>query len=546
MSKLAEYLREHLAGEVLDSNHVRDWFSTDGSILTLKPKAVVYPRRISDIAKVNKFLWKLSEKGAKLGLTSRGAGSDQSGGAVGDGIIMAFGAHMNKILELDTSKNIVKVQPGINYAALQQTLHTHGKFLPPYPSSIDFATIGGSVANNAGGEKSVKYGVTGNYVLGLKVVLANGDLIETGRLTKREVKKKKMLKTFEGELYREIDSLTMAGSHEIASMNNIRVSKNSTGYNLKDIRKPNGSIDLTPLFVGSQGTLGVIVEITLKVENYNPSPSLVVAEFSDISSAERAVSKLIRFKPSALEMVDGNLIDFVKKSHPNQIDGLIQSVKTPAVIILCEFDDALKMKRKAGVAKSLKVLGEYTKFVKVSDNIDEQDLMWKIRHSAALVLSHKTASGSSALPMIEDACVPASKLGELTNGVYALFNKYRLDSAVWGHAGDANLHIEPFLNLSAPNDRRKVFKIIDEYNRMVIGMGGTIAGEHNDGRLRAPYLKLQYGEKVYELFEKVKNIFDPQNIMNPGVKIGVKESDNIGLLRSEFDISRYNNHIPRS
>lgn len=546
MSKLAEYLREHLAGEVLDSNYIRNWFSTDGSILKVKPKAVIYPRRISDIAKVNKFLWKLSEKGAKLGLVSRGAGSDQAGGAIGDGIIMVFTAHMNKILELDTSKNIVKVQPGINYSTLQQTLHTHGKFLPPYPSSIDFATIGGSVANNAGGEKSIKYGVTGNYVLGLKVVLANGDLIETGPLTKREVKKKKMLNTFEGEIYREIDSLILNNTQNISSMGNIRVSKNSSGYNLKDIKKPNGSINLTPLFVGSQGTLGVIAEITLKVENYNPSPSLIIAEFPDINSAERAVSKLIRFQPSALEMVDGNLIEFVKSTHPNQIDGLIQSIQTPAVVILCEYDDASKMKRKTKVNKSLKVLADYTKFVKVSDDPDEQDLIWKLRHSAALVLSHKTSTGSVALPMIEDACVPANKLGKLTMGIYDIFNKFRLSSAVWGHAGDANLHIEPFLNLSSLNDRRKVFKIIDEYNRMVIGMGGTISGEHNDGRLRAPYLKLQYGEKIYELFEKTKKIFDPQNIMNPGVKIGVKESDNIGLLRTEFDTCHYNNHLPRS
>ena len=546
MSKLAQYLREHISGEVYDDNYTRNWFSTDGSILSEKPKLVIYPRRVSDVAKLNRFLWKLSEKGAKLGLTPRGAGSDQAGAAIGSGVSLVFPAHMNKILELDTSKNLVVVQPGINYAALQQTLHTHGKFLPPYPSSIDFATIGGSVANNAAGEKSVKYGSILNYVKKLKVILSNGDLIETGPISKKDLKKKKSLNTFEGEIYRQVDNLVTSNSELVTRLGGVRITKNSAGYNLQLVKLKSGGIDLTPLFVGSQGTLGVITEITLKVENYNPNPGLILAEFHDVASADRAVFKLKKLEPSALEMVDGNLIEFVKKRHANHIDKLISSLETPAIVLLCEFDDVSKLKLKGKISKATKIINEYTKFFRVSTDSDEQDEIWKIRHSAALVLSHRTETGASAVPMIEDGCVPPNKLPQLISGIYDLFNKYRLDSAIWGHAGDANLHLEPFLDLSNPNDRRKVFKLLNEYNRLVISLGGTITGEHGEGRIRAPYLKMQFGDDIYNLFTKLKGIFDPMDIMNPGVKLGVKEVDNISLLRKEFNTQHYVSHLPRS
>jgi FAD/FMN-containing dehydrogenase len=546
MTKLANHLREHISGEVFDSEYVRDWFATDGSIFKLRPKLVIYPRRTSDVAKLNRFLWKLNEKGARLSLTSRGAGSDQSGAAIGDGIILAFSAHMNKILELDTSRNYVDIQPGIIYAGLEQTLYTHGKFLPPYPSSVDFATLGGSIANNAAGEKSVKYGSIKNYVQKLKVVLANGDVIETERLSKAKLNKKKALNTFEGEIYRQVDHLTDTNKRLLGMLKNVRVSKNSSGYNLADVKDSKGNFDLTPLFVGSQGTLGVITEARLKLENYNPDTSLIVAEFADINDALRASTKLNRFKPSALEIVDGNLIDFVKEHQPGQIDGLLQNQQTPAIVLLCEFDDK-KSQQKIKLKKSLKVLDEYTKFVKVSHDGVEQEELWKLRHSAATVLAHRPEGGTAALPIIEDACVPAAKLPDLIKLIYGIFQKNRIRVAIWGHAGDANLHVEPFLNLTNPTDRRRVFKIVDEYYREVIKLGGTISGEHNDGRIRAPYLRLQYGDDIYELFVKLKAIFDPLNIMNPGVKIGVNQADTIGMMRGEFSIDRYMaHHLPKA
>jgi len=170
MSKVAQYLQEHVIGEVLTSLDARDYFSTDGSIFKVMPQIIVYPRAENDVRKIARFSWQLAERGRLVPLTARGSGTDQAGSALGQGIMIVFPAHMNKILALDSNKNYVSVQPGINYGKVQQTLLTHGQFLPPFPSSMEYSTIGGAVANNASGEKSVKYGATKDYTKMLRVV----------------------------------------------------------------------------------------------------------------------------------------------------------------------------------------------------------------------------------------------------------------------------------------------------------------------------------------------------------------------------------------
>jgi glycolate oxidase len=207
MSKVAHYLQEHLAGEVMISQDARRYFATDGSILSVTPALIAYPRNENDVRKTARFTWQLAERGRVIPVTARGAGTDQGGAALGAGIILAFPAHMHRILELDDKSGVIVVEPGTNYGKLQQTLQTHDRFLPPFPASLEYSTIGGAVANNAAGEKSVKYGCTRDYVRSLRVVLANGEVIDTGRLKKGELNKKLGMATFEGEVYRAIDQL---------------------------------------------------------------------------------------------------------------------------------------------------------------------------------------------------------------------------------------------------------------------------------------------------------------------------------------------------
>lgn len=543
MSKVADYLRQHIVGEVLTSPSVRKFFSTDGSVFTVTPQMVVYPRSTDDIRKIARFSWQLAERGKAVPITARGAGSDQAGGALGNGIILAFPAHLNKLLELDTKKNIARVQPGINYRNFQDTIKTHGRFLPPYPSSIDYSTLGGAVANNAAGERTVKYGTTRDFVSGLQVVLANGELIETRRLSKRELSHKKGLSTFEGEVYRQLDGL-ISDNKELINSARKHVSKNAAGYDLMDVKRPDGTFDLTPLMVGSQGTLGIVSEIDLMIMPNNMNRTLVVAGFKQIDDASAVVEDILKLAPATIEMVDKHLLDFIESHYPNQLKGLLEE-PFPEVLLLIEFDDLGKTTQGKKAKKLTKILSSVTQDFQITTDYDERDELWKIRHSAAALIAHSEGT-KKALPIIEDGVVPQAQFQTFIHKIYELFKKYNLQAAVWGHAGNANLHMQPFLDLATVSDRQKVFKIMDEYYTMVMQMGGSTAGEHNDGRLRAPYLPLLYGQEMYKLFEATKKIFDPYNILNPGVKIGVSKEDQLRELRHEYNMDQLGHHLPRS
>lgn len=545
MSKVAHYLQEHLVGEVMTGSDARKYFATDGSVFTVTPSIIVYPRNENDVRKAARFTWQLAERGRIIPMTARGSGTDQAGGALGSGIMMVFPAHMNKVLELDGKSGLVTIEPGINYGKLQQALHTHGRFLPPYPSSMEYSTVGGAIANNASGEKTIKYGNTREFVSSLRVVLANGEVIETKRLAKRELSKKLGLSTFEGEIYRGLDTL-MEENRELVESINLNVTKNSAGYDLGDIKRKDGSFDLTPLIVGSQGTLGIVTEAVVKTEPYNPNTTLIAAFFDDIQVAEQAVLDLRNLGeiPSALEVVDENLLNFIDEHHPNQLKGIIEK-PFHKLIILIEFDNGSDRVQKRLAKKAQKILNRYdvSYQMETEDHLKEQ--LWKIRHSAAAVISH-TEGNTKALPIIEDGVVPVDQFTKYMHGVYDLFKRYNLRVAIWGHAGNANLHMQPFLDLGQVGDRQKIFKIIDDYYTMVIGMGGSTSGEHNDGRLRAPYLKQLYGEDVYKLFQKVKAIFDPYRTFNPGVKMDVTLDDIKPLLRDEYSMEHLYDHMPRS
>lgn len=545
MSKVAHYLQEHLIGEVMTSSDARRYFATDTSILTLTPAIVVYPHNENDVRKTARFTWQLAERGRVIPITARGSGTDQAGGAIGSGIVIIFPAHMHKILELDPKTGSVAVQPGLNYGKLQQTLQTHGRFLPPFPASIEFSTIGGAMGNNAAGEKSVKYGSTRTFVRALRVVLANGEVIETGRINKRELSKKMGLNSMEGEVYRALDKL-LEENKELIAKTKLDTTKNSSGYYLTDIKQKDGSLDLTPLFIGSQGTLGIITEAVIDTEPYNPATTLIVASFDDVERAAKAVLDLRKLPdmPSAIEMVDGNLLNFIDQHNPNQLKGTLEK-PFHKIMLLIEFDNFNARSQKRMAKKSKKIIEDYGGSCQIETDPEQQDHLWRIRHSAASVTAFSD-NNAKALPLIEDGVVPVAKFVEFLTGAYAIFDKYNLQVAVWGHAGDANLHMQPFLDLSQLGDRQKLFRIMEDYHHLVISLGGSTNGEHGDGRLRAPFVRQQFGEEAYELFVAVKKIFDPYNTLNPGVKTGVTLEDIKPMMRQEYSMKHLYEHMPRT
>lgn len=544
MSKVAHYLQEHLVGEVMTSTDARRYFSTDGSILQIAPALIAYPRNENDVRKACRFSWQLAERGRVIPITPRGSGTDTSGAAIGDGIVLVFPAHMNRVLELDTKANTVTVEPGINFGKLQQTLHTHGRFLPAYPPGLEYSTVGGAVATNAAGEKSVKYGDTRKAVRSLRIVLANGEVVETKRLTKRELSKKLGLATFEGEIYRSIDTL-LEEQRDLIERLDRHVPRNNAGYNLLEIKRRDGSFDLTPLIVGSQGTLGIITEAVVHTEPHNPQTTLLLAKFDSLQHIQDAVQELrdLPDKPSAIEFIDQYTLNQVNELNPNQLNDVIEA-PYPAGILIVEFDDNDKKIKKAA-KRGAKIFEKYATSLETYSDFDQQQTIWKLRQSTSLLISHNEGLLRPA-PIIDDAAVAPDQFRALIEGTYKILEANNLPLGVWGHAGDGALHLQPRLNLGQVGDRQRAFRIMDEYYKLVIKLGGTISANAGDGRVRAPYLEEMYGPEQFAILQKVKQVFDPYGILNPGVKFGTSVDDLKAMIRTDFGLDHLYDHMPRS
>lgn len=543
MSKVAHYLQEHLVGEVMTSTDARRYFATDGSILQIAPSLIVYPRNENDVRKTARFSWQLAERGRVIPVTARGSGTDQTGAALSSGIIIVFPAHMNHVLELDIKSSTVTIEPGINFGKLQQTLHTHGRFLPPYPSSIEYSTVGGSIANNQAGEKSIKYGSMKDYVLSLRVVLANGEVIETSRLSKRDLSKKLGLATFEGEIYRSVDTL-IEEQHDLVEQMSRNVGVNNAGYNLGDIKRKDGSFDLTPLFAGSQGTLGIITEAIIGTEPHNTQTTLIMAQFDSLEHVQSAISELrsLDDTPSAIELIDDNTLKQVHDLNPNQLKDILVP-PFPKVTLLVEFDNQDKKLKKI-LKKANKILDKYSVQHEATTDADQQQLYWKLRQSVSSLIGHNTGL-IVPVPLV-DASVPLDRLREYIDGVYSILQSNNIKPALWGHAGDGSLRLQPSLNIGQVGDRQKAFRFLDEFHKLVIGLGGTVSATAGDGRLHTPYLEKMYGVEQYALMQKIKNVFDPYGTLNPGVKFGTSVDDLKEMVRSDFGHDHIYDHLPRS
>jgi FAD/FMN-containing dehydrogenase len=243
-------------------------------------------------------------------------------------------------------------------------------------------------------------------------------------------------------------------------------------------------------------------------------------------------------------MIDQNLLNFVDLHNPNLLKDVVPK-PFKLLTLLIELDNPNERNQKRQTKKVQKILAKYEVDYQVERDEESQEALWKIRRSAATILAHSEGN-NKALPIIEDGVVPADRFGAYLEGIYQIFSKHHLPVAVWGHAGDANLHVQPFLDLAQVGDRQKVFKLMDEYYTLVTSLGGSTSGEHGDGRLRGPYLEALYGPDIYKLFQQTKQIFDPYNILNPGVKIDVSLDSIKPLLRQDYDLRNLYDHLPYS
>lgn len=529
-------LQAKLLGTVTDNPDVLAEFATDMSAFRVEPTTAVYPANTADVRKIVQYAFEKTEAGKPVHLVARGLGAGESGGALGEDTVVVFPAHMNKLLRLEHDS--VTVQPGISFRTLQQTLHTHARWLPAHPVSLDYATAGGVVAEDAVGLHSVKYGSVRASVKGLKVVLADGSLIQTHRLSGRELNRKKGLSTMEGEIYRKLDSLLL-DHPELVRRSTLKTAHNGAGYALSQVRSKDGSFDASQIFIGSGGSLGLITEVTFKTASFNPRTTLVVGYFDSTYAALEAAAKLRTLGPSTLELADRQLLESVAASHPGYLDGLLAG-DVPTTALLVQFDQPSQFSQRLASARAERIIGRHHGQVRTATDPVEQVALWKLRGASDVYM--EPAGAKRAVPYLDGAIVPMAELGALLEKTTKLLKKYELTAAVWGHVGSGHLSFMPRLDLSKKKDADKLMNLSRDYAEAVASLGGTVSGTAADGLLRSLALPKLYDEELAELFASVKHIFDPHGMFAAQQKTAATAEFTRAHLRTDYTRARHHSY----
>lgn len=425
-------------------------YGFDASGLEAAPSAVVWPQSVDDVAKVVKFAFD-----GGVPVIPRGAGSGMTGGTVpSKGAIILSLERMNRILEIDRENMTALVEPGVINGKFQRELERHKLFYPPDPASMHFCTIGGNVAENSGGPRALKYGVTRDYVMGLEAVLPDGRIIHTG----------------------------------------VRTAKGVVGY------------DLTRLLVGSEGTLAVITKIRLKVLPMPDEVVTLLALFREVEKAGDAVRLILGqgIIPRTLEFLDSGAVHAVEKYSP------VGFPQDAAALLLIELDG-----HPQGIAKEAERVSEVCRKLQgeviMAEDEAAREKIWKSRRAVSPALYHLKPAKIS-----EDIVVPRNRITEMLGILKRLGNESGITIINFGHAGDGNIHVNLMIDRNDKEEYGKAQRLVAEIFRATLDLGGTISGEHGIGLTKAPYISMEIPPAELDLMKRIKQVFDPKNILNPG------------------------------
>lgn len=538
-------------GEVDTTPETLDFYSHDASIFELRPAAVGFPAGSEDIQAVVRFVNEHRAEHPELSITPRSRGTDMSGGAINTSIVLDVSKHMTEITEI--TPEMAQVQPGRLYREFDVETKKHGSILPSYPASRGLASVGGMVANNSGGELGIRYGKTERYVDELNVVLSDGNEYVIKPLTLDELNAKRDQDDFEGELYRRSFDLLEQNYDEIQAARP-NVPKDSTGYHLWDVwNRETGIFDLTQLFVGSQGTLGIVTDIKFRLV---PDPMKYIGTLvTYVRNTDRLgdiTNVILGRKPFAVELFDDKtlLLSFkfifaflTRMRFWQWAEMCLRLIPTglalvrgfPKLVLLIEFDgvDQAEVNRKVHEAKlELKQFKNIT-YLEEANTFRKADKFWKMRQESFNLLRSKVKDKHTA-PYIDDFVVPVEHLEEFLPKLEIIISKYKLMAPVAGHLGDGNFHVIPLMNIEREEDRAKIEPSMKEVYDLVLGYGGSISGEHNDGLVRGPWLDKMYSPGVLGFMKEMKHIYDPGNIFNPNKKTDATWDYSFSNIRKSF------------
>jgi FAD/FMN-containing dehydrogenase len=542
-------------GETDISPAALDLYSHDASMFELRPKLIVKPRDGQDIEKLVKLVADNKKTDKSLSLTARSAGTDMSGGAINESVIVDFQEHFTHIGEVTATT--AHVQPGVFYRDFEPETLKHKALMPSYPASRELASVGGMVNNNSGGEKSLEYGKTEDFVTELQFVFADGIERTVKPLNKKELDKKMKQKDFEGEVYSKVFKLVDGNYDEIKAAKP-RVSKNSTGYNLWDVwDRDTGIFDLTKLIVGAQGTLGFVTDIHFRLVPTRPHSGLLVLFMKDIDDLGEVITTVMESKPATFESFDDATmflgIKFMPSFHKmlgwwGVLKLFVSFIPTgfnlrvwrgiPKLILMVEFNGETEDEVHLKITKLHRQLSQHRARYEI--NGFEEDAtegksqkFWLMRRYSFQLLRSKVKDKHTA-PFIDDFVVPTEHLTHFLPQLRRIIKKYNLFATIAGHMGDGNFHVIPLMKLEEPSDRKKILPAMKEVNNLVLKYGGSLSGEHNDGLVRGPWLEQMYGPKMLAHFKEAKSILDPQNIFNPRKKADADWEYSFSHIRDHF------------
>jgi FAD/FMN-containing dehydrogenase len=540
-------------GELDDSSEAKEKYSHDASMFELRPKLVVMPKDSADVQTLVKLVSSKKKSMPELSVTARSAGTDMAGGAINESVIVDFNKHFTTVKRVTAEE--AQTQPGVFYRDFEKETLKHGALMPSYPASRELCTVGGMVANNSGGEKSLEYGKVQNFVKELRVVFADGNEYVVKPLNKKELDKKIAQKDYEGKIYKRIYDLCEKHYDQIKAARP-HVSKNSMGYTLWDVwDRETGIFDLTKLIVGSEGTLGIVTDITYRLVPARPHSGLLVLFMKNIDELGELIPKILEHKPATFESFDDATLWLSIRFMPSFLkllglkrfihllitlipDGLQLLRGIPKLILMVEFngqtEDEVRRKVHAlhGELGHLRARYEINGFEE-DPTEGKSEKFWIMRRYSFQLLRSKVKDKHTA-PYIDDFIVQPQKLPEFLPRLQKIIKKYKLFATIAGHMGDGNFHVIPLMKIEDPRERKKIEPSQKEVNDLVLEYGGSLSGEHNDGLVRGPWLEAQFGKPIVDLFREVKRTFDPDNIFNPRKKADADWGYSYSHIRDHF------------
>ena len=497
--KLADQLKGHLH---VDELH-RGVYATDASIYQIMPMAVVYPKDVEDVRHIVDFA---SEH--KVALLARGGGTSLAGQTVSEGIVLDFTTYMHAVIEYDPGEQTMRVQPGITRDEVNRVAKQHGLEFAPDPATSSRATVGGMVANNSSGTKSILYGKTIDHVEEVTVMLADGSVLTLGN---------ESLASHIDDRLGQLHELTQAHANAIKERFP-KTMRRVNGYCLDELLVPEGQDTWQPfkLFIGSEGTLGIILEVVIKLVPLPKCKAVAVVQFSDTIDAVRAVETMLGFQPAAVEILSDDLLEYSRKNLATKamtewIDGHPRSVQI--VEFYADAKEDIEVRAHA-MFEALRERNLGSNFALYHEGA-VYDHVWSIRKKGLGLLMGEP-NDKRGVAFIEDAAIPVDVLPEYIERVLAICARHEVDATYYAHASVGVIHVRPILDMRQQGDVDNMRSIAREVFDLVVEYGGAWSGEHGDGLVRSPFLPDYFGDEIYSLLKQVKGLFDPAGIMNPG------------------------------